>query len=206
MISKRFLGILMVTLAAVGTSEAAEMSVSSLLMPPGSTVTLEINGDIAGESTFGLTVMVELVPQVGAVGTLEFTAEPPVDIIQLGDPWPGAGTFSAFDTLGTGSLVLNGAVDDNGTFLSGPVTFSGAIVGLPVFAGAGASGVWDVVLTTGIGASEWQGLVTTLIPGTITVVPSACVLDVDCDDANDCTSEVCTLGICTNPNLADGTA
>ena len=207
MIKKRMLGTLIVTLAAAGTLQAAEMSVSSMLMPPGATATLEINGDLVGESTFGLTIMAELVPQAGAVGTLEFTAEPPLDIVQLGDPWPGVGTFSPFDTLGTGFLVLNGVVDDNGTFLPETTTFSGALAGFPVIASAGASGVWDVFLTTDIGPSEWAGeLVTTLIPGTITVVPTACVIDLDCDDSNECTSEVCTLGICTNPNLVDGTA
>ncbi|MCH7925304.1 MAG: hypothetical protein IIC51_07195 [Planctomycetes bacterium] len=83
-------------------------------MPPGSTVTLTVSGDIAGESTFGVTILLEIVPAGGNTGTLEFTPALPIDITQLGDAWPGPGTFSAFDTDpgGTNSVTLNGIIDE----------------------------------------------------------------------------------------------
>jgi hypothetical protein len=153
------------------TLEAAELSVGNVAMPSNSTATVVVSGNIAAESTFGVNIQVEILSRVGSTGTVTFTAAPPTDITQLGDPWPGVGTFSTYDTDMTGSPALNGSVDDNGTFVPGPVTFSGALAGFPVRASAGAGGVWDVVLSTSGGDSAWEGLVTTLVAGTITVSP-----------------------------------
>ena len=101
----------------VAAIEAAELSVGNLIIAPSETGTVEVSGSIAGEETCGVTILLEIVSRAGNVGTLEFTPAPPVDIVQLGDPWPGAGTFSPFDTDLTFSPVLNGSVDDNGTGL-----------------------------------------------------------------------------------------
>ena len=134
--AQKWLLITIVTLlVAAGGVRAAELSVTSLAMRPDSTTTVVVSGDIAGESTFGVTILVELVAQGGNTGTLEFTPALPVDIVQLGDPWPGLGTFSPFDTDpgGTNSPVLNGSIDDGGS-VPAPVTYSGSLTGFPVIA------------------------------------------------------------------------
>lgn len=64
----------------------AELSVSSLAMSANSMDTVTVSGDIAGESTFGYTILLEIVRRVGNTGSLEFTPALPVDIMQLGDP------------------------------------------------------------------------------------------------------------------------
>ena len=206
MCTKRLTIMLVSLLGVVSGAQAAELSVNSMGMPPDSTVTLVVSGDIAGESTYGATIMAEIVTRVGNTGTLEFTAEPPVDVVQLGDPWPGAGTYTPYDTSGTGSVLLNGSVDDNGTFVPAPVTFFGDLSGFPIIASADADGVWDIVLSTYAGDSSWEGLTTTLVAGTVTVSASSCIFDTDCDDVNECTDDVCVSGFCQNNNLADGTA
>jgi hypothetical protein len=173
------------------------LSVQSRAMPPGSVVDLIVEGSINGESTFGVTVLAEVVPRPGATGTLTFTAAPPVDVRALGDPWPAGGTFTAFDTNAPGfSSVLNGAVNDNGTFSPAPVTFTGPLAAFPIEASAGADGAWDIVLSTSAGASGWEGLTTGITDGTITVTATACVGDPDCDDSDVCTDDVCDLGFC----------
>ena len=156
-------------LAGMVAADPAELAVSDLHMIPDSTADLIIWGSIAGQSTFGVTVQVEIVARGGARGAIRFTPAPPVDIEQIGDPWPGVGTFSAFDTDLTSSDTLNGSVDDNGTFVAEPTTFTGQLTAFPIVASADARGVWDVTLSTSQGDSSWEGIPTVLIPGTITV-------------------------------------
>lgn len=177
---------------------AVSLLVNPVAVQPGGASTVVVRGTINGLSTFGVTVLAELVPRAGATGTVEFTPSPPVDVVQLGDPWPGAGTFSAFDTDGTGSATLNGTVDDNGSFVPGPVTFSGPLSRFPIQASAGADGVWDVLLSTSAGSSGWEGVATALLDGAVTVTPSACTAHAQCDDANVCTDDACVSGICEN--------
>ncbi|UCC30029.1 MAG: hypothetical protein JSU86_17750 [Phycisphaerales bacterium] len=155
--------------------QAAELSVSSMSMVQGTSANVVVSGKITGEATVGVTIVLGVVPQPGAVGTVEFTPAPSVDIVQLGDPWPGAGTFSAFDTDRTTSSTWNGIVDDDGEFLPEPetVSFDGAVAGFPVIASADALGVWEVSLSTPAVDSSWQSLATTLVAGTITVVEAA---------------------------------
>jgi len=179
---------------------SSSLAIVSLSMPPGATVNVVTSGSLNGESTFGVTLLVELIPRAGTTGTLTFTSAPPVDIVQLGDPWPGAGTFSRFDTNSTGSTALNGSLDDNGTFVAGPVTFTGSLTGFPVVASGDASGVWDVTLSTSAGDSSWEGLLTGLIDGTVTVVAGACVDNAECGDGNLCTTDTCASGTCQNVN------
>ena len=179
------------------------LRVSSLAMPPGATVDLAVSGNVDNQSTLGVTIMLEIVPRAGSVGTLTFTPAnpptPPVDVYQIEDAWPGMGVFTPFDTDpppgGTGSLLLNGSVDDNG---SGPtlLDFSGVLTGFPVIAGADADGVWDVTLVTSAGSSSWEGLPTVLMDGTVVVTPDACATDVDCDDLDPCTDDLCNAGTC----------
>ena len=175
----------------------AELSVNSLTASPNSIVTVTVSGEIAGESTFGYTIQLEIVPRVGNTGSLQFTPALPVDITQLGDPWPGAGTFSPFDTDpgGSNSPTLNGVIDDSGAG-SAPVTYSGLLAGFPVVASTDAGGIWDLVLSTSAGDSSWEGLVTTRIAGTVTVEPTPCSVDQDCDDLNPCTEDTCDAGSC----------
>ena len=201
MLYSRILRLLAPCVMVATVAQGASLSVNSLSMPPGSTVTLTVSGDIAGESTFGVTILLEIVPAGGNTGTLEFTPALPVDITQLGDAWPGTGTFSGFDTdpAGTDSPTLNGVIDDSGAS-SAPVTFSGLLAGFPIVASSDASGVWNLVLSTSAGDSSWEGLVTTLVAGTVTVSPSACTIDLDCDDLDSCTDDTCSAGTCLHVN------
>jgi len=192
--------LVMVGQGGLRVAEGASLSVGSLAMPPGSTTILTISGEIVSEATYGVTILVELVPRPGAVGTLVFTVAPPADIDQAGDPWPGMGMFSAFDTDQTGSATMNGMVDDNGTFLPGTVSFSGPLLHSPLTASASANGVWDVFLSTSSGDSGWEGVATTLTSGTIMVLPWACLENVDCDDDDPCTDDFCDAGLCEYTN------
>lgn len=196
MLFERFLTIFVTLALAVSNIRAADLSVADVVVSPGATATVVVSGNIAGESTFAVNIYLEIVPQDGNTGTVVFTPEPPVDIVQLGDPWPATGLFSGYDTLSTFSSVLNGSLDDNGTWVPGPVTYSGPLSGFPVQASPCATGVWDVKLSTFVDDSNWEGLTTTLIAGTIVIVP--CSVDSDCDDADLCTDDVCADGECTS--------
>ena len=161
----------------IGTlrADAATVGVRDLALDPGEVGVIITEGAVDNESTFGVTVLIELVPQPGNRGTVTFTPAPPTDIGLAGDPWPGAGTFSPFDTDLSGSSALNGAVNDNGTFVPAPLTYDGLLAGFPVVASVDASGTWDVVLSTTSGDSSWEGLVTVLQPGIITVVNTSVI-------------------------------
>lgn len=120
------------------------------------------------------------------------------DIVPSGDPWPNAGSFTRFDTDRTNSTLLNGTVDDNGTFVASPLTFSGALASFPIFVSREATGVWDVRLSTSLGRSGWEGVTTTLRAGTITISADACLSAADCDDRDACTEDACEAGRCSN--------
>ncbi len=153
-----------------GHADAASLSVRKLHLTPGEIGTATVEGRVENESTYGLTILVEIVPIGGNRGSVVFTPSPPVDVTQLGDPWPGMGTFSPFDTDFKGlSPTLNGAVDDNGTFVPSAFTYSGLIAGFPIAASNDATGIWEIRLSTSAGESGWEGLATTLENGVITV-------------------------------------
>ena len=156
----------------------AELAIDDLMLSPGEVGQVVVSGRVEAELTPAVTVLVQIAPRDGAVGTVVFTPSPPVDIVQLGDPWPEVGTFDTFDTDSTLSDTLNGSGDDNGTFVPEETTFDGALVGLPVIASSDAQGEWDVLLTIPDDASRWETLPTTLHSGVIRVesppdVPSA---------------------------------
>jgi hypothetical protein len=180
------------------------LTVGSFAMPPSGVRNLIVSGNNNGRPVFGVTILLEMVPRAGATGTLTFTPAPPGDIVQLGDPWPSVGTFTAFDTDAAGlSLTQNGSVDDNGTFIDGAISYSGGLSAFPVVASSDADGTWDVTLTTSAGTSGWDslaGVATVLVDGTITVTAGACLADANCDDGNQCTSDVCNAGFCENTN------
>jgi len=212
--------------ASLSGARAAEMSVGDLRLKPGTSTEVVVSGRIADESTFGWSVMLRLVPREGARGSLEFTPvpygrpvqrptvavlepagkpasirlthrhPPELDIRQVQDVWPDQGSFTPFDTQRSGSSALNGAVDDNGTFLDAPVTFSGVLAAFPVRSSAEAEGVWDVLLYTDVGASGFEGVTTELVFGTVTVTQSACASANDCDDQDPCTRDSCGAGAC----------
>jgi hypothetical protein len=172
--------------------------------------------------------MLELVPRQGSRGSVSFTSVPAghaqgrpsfvihktsknedavrinqvrragVDIRQLEDAWPEVGSFTAFDTQQAGAPVLNGAVDDNGTFVAAPLTFSGGMASFPVKASPDARGVWDVTLRTSAGDSSWEGLETTLTGGTIAIGRGVCEQHRDCDDGDPCTRDICRAGTCAH--------
>lgn len=151
-------------------ADSVALFVGDLTLTAGGVGQIQVFGEVSDASTFGVEILVEILPRAGNRGTVIFTPSPPPDIVPRDDPWPDAGTFTAFDTDSPGfSLGLNGAVYDNGTFLAAPVTYAGTLVDIPVVTGIDASGVWDVVLSTSVRDSSWEGLDTTLTPGTITV-------------------------------------
>ena len=176
---RRVVPALIAVLAGVPATEAAELSVADLIIAPGATDTVVVSGDIAavaGEETFGVSIWLEILPRGGNTGTVEFTpAAPPaipVDIVQLGDPWPGAGTFSPFDTDTVGP-TLNVSFDDDGNFQPAPVAYTGPLTGFPVIASLDAAGTWDVVLSTSLGDSSWEGIPTNFVNGTITIAAAS---------------------------------
>ncbi len=194
--------LLMVTALVIleGTArlQGADLVVSDLNMIAGDTANVIVSGGVLAESTSGVTIMLEIVPQAVNAGTVEFTPAPEVDIVQMGDPWPGMGTFSPFDTdpAGTNSPTLNGSVDDSGEG-PGVLTFSGMLTAFPVVASSDADGVWNVVLSTWLGASSWEGLPTELVAGTITATLAECQVDPDCDDGTFCNgAEACVSSVC----------
>lgn len=153
------------------TIAEALLTAADVILPAGRIGEVVVSGEIAGASTYAVTIMMELVPRAGAVGTMTFTPAPPVDIRQIEDAWPGAGSFIAYDTNATPSLLFNGSIDDDGTFIPAPVTFAGALAGFPVIASADARGIWDVMLSNSVGGdSSWEGLATAMGHATLTVV------------------------------------
>ena len=157
------------------TIGAASLQAVDMTMPAGRTAEAMVRGSIIGLSTFGLMVILDIVPREGALGTVTFTPTAG-DVVQRGDPWPGAGMFNAFDTDSPGfSATLNGSVDDDGGFLVEPVTFTGPLTGFGIIASNDAVGVWDLMLTTTDKngehhSSAWTDLDTTLIHGTLRIV------------------------------------
>lgn len=179
----------------ITVNPAVSLRAESFLMPPAASKSLAVTGQISGQSAFGITILLALTPRAGNIGTLTFTPAPPVDIVQLDDAWPGLGFFMPFDTDSSGSATLNGSIDDSGA-IAESVIFSGPLTSFPVVASADADGVWDVELRTSAGDSRWEGATAVLINGTVNVTASACLIDIDCDDANSCTADVCEAGIC----------
>ncbi len=120
-----------VLLTSVGApaAEAASLSVQDLTLAAGDTAFAFVEGSVQDGSTFGVTIIVEIVRWPDSQGTLTFTPAPPTDIALAGTPWLGTGTFTPFDTDVSGSLLLNGAVVDNGKFVPSPVTYDGTLVG-----------------------------------------------------------------------------
>ncbi len=166
---KGITGIFLLLLCVSEGAESPELSVGNATLHPGATGVLAVYGHISGDSTFGVTIMAQIISRSGNTGTVVYTPAPPVDVVQLGDPWNESGTFDAFDTNSLGFFAtLNGSVDESGG-VHAPVTFDGALTGLPIVASEDASGTWDVILSTSEGDSGWVDLVTTLTPGTITV-------------------------------------
>ncbi len=158
------------------------LSAPDVLMPAGRTTEFVVSGDIAGSETFGVTLIVELVSRPGNVGSVTYTIAPPLDISQQVDPWPGLGTYSAFDTNSPEfSETLNGSTDENGNFLGDPLTYSGPLSLFPVIASADALGVWDIRLCGELcwpeHGSFWTGtpaaLPTARRHGTLTIVAFA---------------------------------
>lgn len=219
--------------SAVDSALAAEMAAREVRVRPSAVGELTVSGSIDGESTFGWTVMVQLVPRSDARGSLEFTTVPEtatprratfevrslggqaasiallqqhaleMDIRQGADVWPDVGSFTPFDTDRSGSRVRNGAVDDNGTLLKSSVSFDGVLARFPIRAGQGASGTWDVLLYTRAGESGWEDCDTRLVNGTVTVTPEACRSAQQCNDGNPCTSDTCQAGTCSYADIDD---
>lgn len=160
------------------TIASASLSASDVYMPAGSKAEILVSGDIAGPETIGVTLLVEISSRKGNAGGVIFTQAPPVDIEQIGDPWPLSGTFDAFDTDFVGfSETLNGSTDDNGSLLGDPLTYSGPLSSFPIISSVDAAGIWDITLCQGVckgeSASSWWHLdpvPTTLRHATVRIV------------------------------------
>lgn len=160
------------------TSEAS-LSVEDWALPAGRTAKVIVSGAVAGASTFGVEIILEIVSRTGNQGTVTFTESPPADIIQAGDPWPNDGIFSAFDADSLGfSVTLNASVDGDGSFVGASTTYAGPLSSFPVTVSNNARGVWDFRLSTSVNdsSSQWKNLATALHHGTVTIV--------DLDDGN----------------------
>jgi len=168
------------SLGVIGLTVASEavLSVSDVTMVAGRNATAVASGEIVDEDTFGVTVLLKLVPRAGAIGTVEFTPAPPPDIFQIGDPWPSAGAYTVYDTDNAPSAVFNGFIDDNGTQVHEPSTFVGEVAGFPIVASGDALGEWDIRLMYFDGAlekprvmwSSWEDVLTTMRHGVLKVV------------------------------------
>ncbi len=133
------------------------LSAADLVMPAGRTAEVWVSGEIAGQETIGVTLLVEIVSRTGNTGTVEYTPAPPVDITHLGDPWPKTGFFTPFDTDLFGfSETLNGAIDGDGSFLGTSLTYAGPLSAFPVTASADAWGVWDIRLCRNSCVTEFE--------------------------------------------------
>jgi len=170
--------IAIVALIAPALGQDASLTVSDISLEAGEPGVVVVFGAVNDQITFGVSILVELVPREGSVGVVEFTPAPPVDVHQLGDPWKDAGVYSAFDTnTAPFSATLNGYVDANGTFFCNePLIYSGPLAGFPITASGDANGIWDVRMSTDHGGSSWECVATALQNGTITVstnVPAA---------------------------------
>lgn len=165
---------------ALGTADitiigAAGLAASDVWVPAGRKTQIVVSGDLDDRNTFGVTILLELAPLEGAVGTVIFTPPPPVDIVQAGDPWPGVGVFirlEADEDMAV-SATQNGSSDDNGTYIAAPLTFRGALSAFPVVADEGASGAWNIRLVANGRESSWEGLPTTLTEATLWIVDPA---------------------------------
>ena len=111
--------------AAVAVEFAADLVIADQVVPAGRLADVRVAGDIAGEETFGVTIVVQLVARDGVQGSVAFSPAPPDDIYVVNDPWPVGGTVSVFDTDLTGTVMGNAAAIDNGTFVNAPLTFAG---------------------------------------------------------------------------------
>ncbi|MCH7925305.1 MAG: hypothetical protein IIC51_07200 [Planctomycetes bacterium] len=60
-------------LLATPYGSAAELSVGNVLVRPNGQSRIVVSGSIDNEPTFGVTIMLELVPRDGSIGTVEFT-------------------------------------------------------------------------------------------------------------------------------------
>jgi len=149
----------------------ALLRIPDVSLPAGRTQDILVVGEIDNRETFGVEILLELVPRGGTAGTVIFTPAPPTDILQAGDAWPAAGLFTPFDTDQIAfSTSLNGSVDDNGVVVPQPVTYSGRLTAFPAVADELAAGEWELRLATSQGNSGWVELDSVLIPGTLRVV------------------------------------
>lgn len=133
------------------------LSAADLVLPAGRTAEVWVSGEIAGQETIGVTLLVEIASRPGNTGTVEYTPAPPVDITQLGDPWPKTGSFTPFDTdRFSFSETFNGAIDGDGSFLGAPLTYAGLLSAFPIAASSDARGVWDIRLCRNSCATEFE--------------------------------------------------
>jgi len=154
-------------------------------MAAGGTAEVWVLGEITQLEIIGVTVLASIETRQGNAGTVNYTPAPPVDVAQRGDPWPETGTFSAFDTDTVLTDLLNGALDDNGTFLPEVLDYSGPLVSFPITASSDATGTWDIRLCEDPCGTEDGSFWNSVPSGIPTARRHGIVRIVDWGDGND---------------------
>ena len=104
-------------LLASASLQGAELSVGNVTMLAGASDAVVVSGTVASEFTYGVTILVEILPRGGNIGSVTFTASPPPDIGQTGDPWPGAGRWTSGEMLAVSRREVESVLETIGSEL-----------------------------------------------------------------------------------------
>jgi len=200
----QFIVLLMTVISFPVFSQAATITAPNLTLVQGQSGNIIISASVDGELVDGVTLVLEIEPTSGAIGSVTFTPAASAleeDIFEINRPFTG-GTVDSLDTNDTLSLLRNGLTHDSGT-LPAATTFNAALATFPIITSSDADGLWNIKLSIDFPASssQWHpgaNVITTLIEGTIAVAPPFCNGDAECDDFNLCTNDTCVSGRCIN--------
>lgn len=156
--------------AAVSVLCPACLIVPNVKMLAGRVSAVFVSGEIVDQLTKGVSIVAEISPDLGSMGSITFTPAPPVDITEMDDPWPGMGAFVKLDTDSSFFLERNGSASDNGILIDSLLSYAGTLSRFPIIADSQAMGFWTVRLTIPGGFSFWEGVTTTLFNGTVQIV------------------------------------
>lgn len=197
--------VMMMAISAPVFSQTATITAPNLTLVQGQSGNIIISASVNGDLVDGVTLILEIEPTSGAIGTVTFTpaaSSLEEDIFELNPPFTG-GTVDTLDTNDTLSLLRNGLTHDSG-FLPASTTYNAALASFPIISSADADGLWIIRLVSvafPTPSSQWNpstSVTTTLVEGTITVSPPFCNGDAECDDFNLCTNDNCVSGRCAH--------
>jgi hypothetical protein len=156
--------------ACVAIAETARLWIPDVHVRPGQIADVMVFGELAGEETYSVTVLLVVESQDVEAGSVTFTPAPPEDIEPMDQPWPEGGSFDAFDTDTAGSVTWNGSIHDNGLFVVEPTDFLGPLALFPVIASEDAWGVWRIRFLEEQHPSSWEAVQTELVEGLVRMV------------------------------------